>query len=136
MQICVLWICHCRHSLCLFSRLYFCIPRYFTSLQRSYWQKAKLVLNSGWNWSLILCRSFSACFGDAGPLNMALVVWVCLGEAGAFPGSSGLEHTCGPSLIWGLQFCLVGPGIRVASLWSGGGALIQLTHSHCFLPQI
>jgi len=68
MQICVLWICHCRHSLCLFSCLYFCFPRYFSSLQRNYWQKAKLVLNFGWNWSLILCRSFSACFGDAGPL--------------------------------------------------------------------
>lgn len=35
------------HSLCLFSRLYFSFPRYFSPLWRSYWQKAKLVLNSG-----------------------------------------------------------------------------------------
>lgn len=71
-----------------------------------------------------------------GHYSMAPVVWVCLGEAGAFPGPSGLEHTCGPSLIWGLQFCFVGPGIALASVWSGGGALIQLTHPHCFLLQI
>lgn len=67
---------------------------------------------------------------------MAAVVWVCWGEAGAFPDPPRLEHTWGPGLIWDPQFCLMEPGVGLASLWSGCGALIQMTHLHYFLLQI
>lgn len=91
-----------------------------------------------WSWSLILCRSFffQLALETQGHCGMAPIVWVCLGEAGFFPGLPRLGHTCGPGLIWDLQFCRMGPGRGLASLWSGGGALIQLTHPHCFSPQI
>lgn len=126
------------HSLCLLSHLHFSFPQYFSSLQRRSRQIAKLVLNSG----LVLVFNslriifFQLALELQGHCGMAPAVWVCLGEAGAFPGVPRLGHTCGPGLIWDLQFCLVGPGRGLTSLWSGGGALIQLTHPHCFSPQI
>lgn len=45
---------------------------------------------------------------------MAAVVWACLGEAGAFPDPPRLEHS-GRGLTWGPQFCVLGPGLGLAS---------------------
>lgn len=67
---------------------------------------------------------------------MAAVAWVCLGEAGAFPNPPRLGYTWGPGLIWDPQFCLMGPGVGLASLWNGCGALLQANHLYHFLPQI
>lgn len=70
-----------------------------------------------WGWPLILFGLFSACFGDAGPCNMAPIIWVCLGEAGAFPYPPRLGKSTHlrPWTPLGSQFCLMGPAVGLAS---------------------
>lgn len=108
------------HSLCLFSHLYFCFHQYFSSLQRCYWQIGKLVLNSGLElvFNSLPIIFFQLALEMQGHCGMAPIVWVCLGEAGFFPGLPRLGHTCGPGLIWDLQFCRMGPGLPLEWRWS------------------
>lgn len=62
-----------------------------------------------WSWLLILCRLFSASLLLQGHCDMAPVVGIYLGEAGAFPNPHRLEDRWGPrgsgspdSVPWGL----------------------------------
>lgn len=67
---------------------------------------------------------------------MVPVDWVCLGEALVFQAPPGLDRACfGPGLIWDPQFCLPGPDVDLAFLWSGCGALMPLTHLYYLLPK-
>lgn len=141
MQICVLRTCHCR-SFSLpffFSTLVLLLSSMLQLSAETVLAKGKvrvsveLWLGAGFQFS-VDCVQLA--LEMPGRESMAPIVWAYSGEAGAFPGPCGLEYAYGPSLSWGLLFCLVGPGIRLASLWGGGGALIRLTHPHCFLPQI
>lgn len=69
-----------------------------------------------------------------GHCNMAPIIWICLGKAGAFPYPPrlGKSSHLGPWTHLGSQFCLMGPAVGLASFWSECGALIQTAHLHYF----